>query len=592
MRIWVLVSHRFGGQLWIWQPIPKVMHPTHHFYTVRDDEARKSTVDVLSWGKISRTLEGLIHAQSNTLQQLHHSFNFYFLTSPVRHISNGMYVYPLAACLLPLVAYFLSGSVAHEVHNIALGLSLLLASIIMGSGVSYALVTQDLFGQLMSSNRLMLTPSCSPMRSSMAPLYKVKVTIWVLAMVTGYIIAAVCVFIASFVHSRNQTKRMNNHTHQTTSTRESTSERGIGKKGIVKDKVDMQGEGVVAPAASLQYRPVWASLRTAARIWGVMFLGPLLILNWSLCLFLGLVMVPVLVMMRPITAHLNPSRFTDGGETGDGALESIPAPMKRRRMVGLQLRRIMAVAFVIVSFSTVLVVFSPFTTPTMDRGRSLLKTNIHEVALKGHRMLSKVQKDGRRLPPQLRRYLPADLLHYVGAATQAKDITTSKYPRVPGYQLSRSTGLASSHNFNGQRINSTKTLSDTHSPRQQRVSGDKLAEWFAAETLQEYWTKWGIRAWLEWGTMGSLDNILLTAPLVGKWATQAISFVEHMEDQLREMTVRVLVNMSQRSSDTSLWIYRHARDAKCINSLLLPILWFTLIPYLVVVFIITFVLVC
>ena len=52
-------------------------------------------------------LEGLLRDYSNVLQQLHHSFNTYVMTSLDTHVSSGIYYYPVKAILASLVIFLI-----------------------------------------------------------------------------------------------------------------------------------------------------------------------------------------------------------------------------------------------------------------------------------------------------------------------------------------------------------------------------------------------------------------------------------------------------------------------------------------------------
>lgn len=53
--------------------------------------------------RLRRVLERIARSQSNVLQTLHHSFNFYFYAKSDRHVSSGFFFYPLLAMLAALI---------------------------------------------------------------------------------------------------------------------------------------------------------------------------------------------------------------------------------------------------------------------------------------------------------------------------------------------------------------------------------------------------------------------------------------------------------------------------------------------------------
>merc|ERR1711971_557134 len=103
--VWESVLHhaRNGGVHSLHAPFLEAHVPA---LTVR--ARRSSGGSNLEPDAFARSIEGWVRDVSNNLQQLHHSFNFYFFTAQNRHISSGIYLYPVFAMQLPLLSYLLS----------------------------------------------------------------------------------------------------------------------------------------------------------------------------------------------------------------------------------------------------------------------------------------------------------------------------------------------------------------------------------------------------------------------------------------------------------------------------------------------------
>merc|ERR1740117_855311 len=109
--VWSSLLHHFknGGVHSSHAPFLEMQVPA---FTVRGrrrknaDSARNgANVDAAS---LLRSFEGIVRCMSNNLQQLHHSFNFYFFTDENRHTSSGLYLYPVFAMLLPLLSFLMT----------------------------------------------------------------------------------------------------------------------------------------------------------------------------------------------------------------------------------------------------------------------------------------------------------------------------------------------------------------------------------------------------------------------------------------------------------------------------------------------------
>eukprot|EP00928_Gymnodinium_smaydae_P025824 TRINITY_DN20461_c0_g1_i1.p1 TRINITY_DN20461_c0_g1~~TRINITY_DN20461_c0_g1_i1.p1 ORF type:complete len:720 (+),score=163.21 TRINITY_DN20461_c0_g1_i1:84-2243(+) len=94
-----------------------------------------------------RTMEGHLRSMSNNLQQLHHSFNFYFFTAEYRHISSGLYLYPVFAMQLPLLSFLLTAPAYRDVRSLLVGLGSVVAVVVAAGCPAFFLATDPTLGR-------------------------------------------------------------------------------------------------------------------------------------------------------------------------------------------------------------------------------------------------------------------------------------------------------------------------------------------------------------------------------------------------------------------------------------------------------------
>ncbi|CAE7195349.1 GPAA1, partial [Symbiodinium natans] len=103
---------------------------------------------------------------SNALQQLHHSFNFYFYTGPHSHISNGtLYLYPVFAMHLLLISFLGTTPAYRDIRSLLVGLGVVAAVAGVSGSVMFALAMNDeLVAQSWSSSEKLacVRPTLSP----------------------------------------------------------------------------------------------------------------------------------------------------------------------------------------------------------------------------------------------------------------------------------------------------------------------------------------------------------------------------------------------------------------------------------------------
>eukprot|EP00913_Durusdinium_trenchii_P032041 g30008.t1 len=88
---------------------------------------KKGDRGAVNLASLTVSIEGLVRCMSNALQQLHHSFNFYFFTGPSSHISNGFYLYPVFAMQLLLISFLGTADAYRDIRSLLVGLGAVFA---------------------------------------------------------------------------------------------------------------------------------------------------------------------------------------------------------------------------------------------------------------------------------------------------------------------------------------------------------------------------------------------------------------------------------------------------------------------------------
>jgi len=228
-------------------------------FTIR---ALSKKLDSLQAGTLSRlasSVEGLIRSQSKTLQSLHHSFNFYFFTKDGRHSSIGTYFYPMVLVGTPLYAMIVQNEVSYSARNLFIGMSSLLSLTLFGSLHSYLLA-------MASSNSVAgvhYTPDCSAYDVTMEDVYRTKAAIWCIDACIGYTIGvAILLLLGKYVFE--------------------TTSKNCGR-----------GD---APPASFAN-----CLRVSAQACVFLFIAPMMLYNWSLCIPFTVLSLPILMFIKPLS---------------------------------------------------------------------------------------------------------------------------------------------------------------------------------------------------------------------------------------------------------------------------------------------------
>ncbi|CEM33228.1 unnamed protein product [Vitrella brassicaformis CCMP3155] len=248
--------------------------------------------------QLGGSLEGILRCQSSALQALHHSFNFYFFTSPNSHVSSGLYLYPVFGMLMPLAAATFQCRVFSDVGAVMLGATVMLSGLITGSLTSFALATQSglvdqlsswgIGGLLTSAPSLLrwrhagpLTPSCTP---AAAHDKRQKASVWVWVALMGYAaVGLICLVSEALI-------------------RQPRSSRQPAKGDSVAKGNEATGEG---QPSIREMPPLWMCVKSVARAMAILTLAPLTVYNWAASVYLTPLVVPPLLLVEPLTSLID-----------------------------------------------------------------------------------------------------------------------------------------------------------------------------------------------------------------------------------------------------------------------------------------------
>ncbi|CAE7444552.1 Gpaa1 [Symbiodinium sp. CCMP2592] len=244
-------------------------------FTIRGVSAKGDRSANLNVDSLAMSIESLVRCMSNALQQLHHSFNFYFFTGPNSHISNGLYLYPVFAMHCLLISFLGTTPPYRDIRSLLVGLGVVAAIAGVSGSTMFALAMNDelLAKSLSFSEKL----ACiRPEASLEAALQRRQIAgVWVLAGAGVSAIAALALRNYAFsVFSE-----------------------------------DAQGPAVKSSGVRLPC-PLWESVRVACGFALLAVLAPVTIYSWALAMPLTIVCVPALVLVRPVDMRRRPLRST------------------------------------------------------------------------------------------------------------------------------------------------------------------------------------------------------------------------------------------------------------------------------------------
>lgn len=231
---------------------------------------------------VARACEATIRCMSNALQQLHHSFNFYFYTNQRRHISNGLYLYPAFLMLSPLAVladWDMRSYMVGNVANIA-------TAVISGSPIFLLATDRQLVSWLNSilPISLHLPPACeNAFGKEVAQDRRDAVFSWLAAsLVLASLLTLILRNLALSVFRESAAE---------------TSDSGA------KEEVTTASTSTVPLAV-----PLWEAMRAAAATLYFFALAPMAIYCWAAALPLTMVVVPLTTLARPWSLRRRPVR--------------------------------------------------------------------------------------------------------------------------------------------------------------------------------------------------------------------------------------------------------------------------------------------
>lgn len=222
---------------------------------------------------IARSFEGIARCTSNNLQQLHHSFNFYFFTGPRAHISSGLYLYPVFAMLFPILSYLMTTSAYRDVRAFLVGLTVVACTIIVTGSPMFVLLTEKSVANQMPGEFKL--PECAHPAS-----YKPEAarrTVF-----AGLSSAAGAVAMLTVL---------------------------LRRWAFVVFREESAGDGKAVSSLKLPV-PLWEAVRASAGLAWMLVLAPITIYSWSVAAPLTITMVPVTILTLPASLRHRPLRTT------------------------------------------------------------------------------------------------------------------------------------------------------------------------------------------------------------------------------------------------------------------------------------------
>eukprot|EP00931_Biecheleriopsis_adriatica_P048395 TRINITY_DN27955_c0_g1_i1.p1 TRINITY_DN27955_c0_g1~~TRINITY_DN27955_c0_g1_i1.p1 ORF type:complete len:698 (-),score=113.91 TRINITY_DN27955_c0_g1_i1:35-2068(-) len=260
---WDSVLHHFqnGGVHSSHAPFLELQVPA---FTVRGQRSKtERDKRPINLGSLVMSLEGVVRCMSNSLQQLHHSFNFYFFTGQNSHISNGLYLYPVFAMQLPLISFLATIPAYRDMQSLLIGLGTIVAI----SGVSGSMVF------------LLATSEYSPSEPLICTRPSESAAVRRHAAATWLMVALAASALAAFIIRRYAFTVF-----------------------VEEERKEEKGGGLRLPC------PLWEAVRAASGFAFLAVLAPVTIYSWALAMPLTIACVPVLVLARPFSFRKRPLR--------------------------------------------------------------------------------------------------------------------------------------------------------------------------------------------------------------------------------------------------------------------------------------------
>jgi len=218
----------------------------------------------LNLESLTMSMESLVRCMSNALQQLHHSFNFYFFTGPNSHISNGFYLYPVFAMQLLLISFLGTAPAYRDIRSLLVGLGSVFAISAASGSAMLMMAMNEILASRWGSEGLLCVR-----RSSEQEDRRQMALSWLA--VGGGVAACGALALRRYAFAVYSEE---------------------GKKL----------QGVQLPC------PLWEAVRVASGFALLAVLAPVTIYSWSLAVPLTILCVPSLVLVRPLNLRKRPFR--------------------------------------------------------------------------------------------------------------------------------------------------------------------------------------------------------------------------------------------------------------------------------------------
>lgn len=242
-------------------------------FTILGQKTGKKGIREIDPDMLAKSVEGIVRCFSNNLQQLHHSFNFYFYTGQRRHISSGIYLYPVFAMQLPLLSFLMTSSAYREIRSFLLGLgTLALAMLLCGSPVFLLATNPGLVERLamlgpQAASFLEPPPACAVSDFNRG---REAAATWLASGLGAALLLSLVM--------RQYAWRVFEPPREVTGLAEAQG-----------------GKGVRLSA------PLWEAVRASSGFAFLITLAPLTISSWSVAVPLTLICVPMLILARPFS---------------------------------------------------------------------------------------------------------------------------------------------------------------------------------------------------------------------------------------------------------------------------------------------------
>lgn len=255
---------------------------------------------VIGPATLGRSFEAATRCLSNNLQQLHHSFNMYFFNSIKTHISSGLYLYPVFGMQLPLISYLMFSPPYRHLRSFLFGLTAVGAAVLF-SGIPAVLAARSETTAKMLQGALngIIISGLEPRHAALgckagdavAPeAARAVCLVWFSASGAGCFLVTLLLRRLALVAYQDPAD---------------ASEAGAGEAATALAAMELPPRW---NADNLPPFPLWESMQAVSGFVFVLTLAALTIYNWSVAVPLTLVVVPTLLLVRPLNFRRRPFR--------------------------------------------------------------------------------------------------------------------------------------------------------------------------------------------------------------------------------------------------------------------------------------------